>query len=98
MSDKPVILIVDDDKNTRDGLQRALRRHYDVITAESGESALEALAGRPVDIMLSDMRMPGMDGLSLLKVVVKRYPQTLCILLTAYGSVEAAVAAMKDGA
>jgi DNA-binding NtrC family response regulator len=99
MSDKPVILVVDDDKNTRDGLQRALQRHYAVRTAESAEAALAALAEAPaVDVMLSDLRMPGTDGLGLLRRVNAQYPQTICILLTAYGSVETAVEAMKQGA
>ena len=99
MSDKPVILVVDDDKNTRDGLQRALQRHYAVKTVESAEAALAFLAGgAPVDVMLSDLRMPGSDGLVLLRRVHAQFPQTVCILLTAYGSVETAVEAMKQGA
>ncbi len=99
MADKPVILVVDDDKNTRDGLQRALQRHYVVRTAESAEAALAVLAQEPpVDVMLSDLRMPGTDGLGLLRRVSAQYPQTVCILLTAYGSVESAVEAMKQGA
>ncbi len=99
MSDKPVILIVDDDKNTRDGLQKALQRHYEVKSAESAGVALEILAAKPeVDVMLSDLRMPGTDGLALLRRVNTQYPQTICILLTAYGSVETAVEAMKAGA
>lgn len=99
MSDKPVILIVDDDKNTRDGLQRALQKHYDVKTAESADAALAVLAGATaVDVMLSDLRMPGTDGLGLLKRVSAQFPQTVSILLTAYGSVETAVEAMKQGA
>ncbi len=99
MSDKPVILVVDDDKNTRDGLQRALQRHYTVKTAESAETALAVLASDPaVDVMLSDLRMPGADGLVLLRRVHAQHPQTVCILLTAYGSVETAVEAMKQGA
>jgi len=99
MSDKPVILVVDDDKNTRDGLQRALQRHYAVVTAESADAALAVLGGgTAVDVMLSDMRMPGTDGLGLLRRVSAQYPQTVCILLTAYGSVETAVEAMKQGA
>ena len=99
MSEKPVILVVDDDKNTRDGLQRALQRHYSVRTAESADAALAMLAEEPpADVMLSDLRMPGTDGLGLLRRVNAQYPQTLCILLTAYGSVETAVEAMKQGA
>jgi len=99
MAEKPVILVVDDDKNTRDGLQRALQRHYAVKTAESAEAALAILGGEaPVDVMLSDLRMPGTDGLGLLRRVNAQHPQTVCILLTAYGSVETAVEAMKQGA
>ena len=99
MPDKPVILVVDDDKNTRDGLQRALQRHYTVKTAESAEAALTLLGNEPaVDVMLSDLRMPGTDGLGLLRRVNAQHPQTVCILLTAYGSVETAVEAMKQGA
>ncbi len=99
MPDKPLILIVDDDKNTRDGLQRALQKHYDVRTAESADAALAVLAEEPaVDVMLSDLRMPGTDGLSLLRRVSAQHPHTVCILLTAYGSVETAVEAMKQGA
>jgi len=99
MSDRPVILVVDDDKNTRDGLQRALQRHYDVRTAESADAALALLAGgTAVDVMLSDLRMPGTDGLALLRRVNAQHPQTVFILLTAYGSVETAVEAMKQGA
>lgn len=99
MSDKPIILVVDDDKNTRDGLALALERHYDVRLAESGDKALEIFtSGTNVDVMLADMRMPGMGGLDLLKTVSQRYPQTTCILLTAYGTIDTAVEAMKQGA
>ena len=99
LADKPVILIVDDDKNTRDGLQRALQRHYTVLMAESADAALAILAAdRQVDLMLSDLRMPGTDGLGLLRRVTAQHPKTVCILLTAYGSVETAVDAMKQGA
>ncbi|MDD2600582.1 MAG: sigma-54 dependent transcriptional regulator [Kiritimatiellae bacterium] len=99
MSVKPVILVVDDDRNTRDGLQRALRRSYNVKVAESAEAALKVLAEvAHIDVLLSDLRMPGVDGLGLLRRVHAQYPHTICILLTAYGSVETAVQAMKQGA
>jgi two-component system response regulator AtoC len=92
------ILIVDDDKHTRDGLSRALQRTYDVVTVEGGEQALEILGTRPFDIVLTDIRMPGMDGLTLLQRALAREPELICILLTAYGNVETAVEAMKRGA
>ncbi len=95
---KYAVLIVDDEKNTREGLARALRRDYEVHTAESAPSALAVLSDYSIDVMLSDVRMPGMDGIDLLKSVVVRYPDVVCILLTAYGSVETAVEAMKQGA
>ena len=98
MSERPTILVVDDEKNTRDGLARALKGSYNVVLADQGETALQALDAHKVDIVLSDVRMPGMDGLTLLKRILVRDPQPLCILLTAYGSVETAVEAMKNGA
>ncbi|MBN1556554.1 MAG: sigma-54-dependent Fis family transcriptional regulator [Lentisphaerae bacterium] len=95
---RPGILVVDDDRNTRDGLKRALQRDYRVLTAEGGERALEILDGNAVDILLADVRMPGMDGLTLLQRALVRQPRLICILLTAYGNVETAVEAMKRGA
>ncbi len=92
------LLIVDDERNTREGLARALRRDYTVHLAESAASALEVLATHPVEVMLSDVRMPGTDGIALLKTVVARHPEVVCIMLTAYGNVETAVEAMKQGA
>ncbi len=95
---KTVVLIVDDEKNSREGLARALQRTYDVLLAENGQKALDLLATHNVDVMLSDVRMPGMDGLTLLQRAMARTPQPLCIMLTAYGSIELAVEAMRRGA
>lgn len=95
---KYAILIVDDDRNTRDGLARALRRNYRIHVAESAERALDVLDREEVHILLSDLRMPGMDGLTLLQRAMAKNPGIICILLTAYGSVETAVEAMKAGA
>ncbi len=94
----PTLLLVDDDRNTRDGLTRALRRHFDVKPVESGERALEVLSDAQVDVMLTDVRMPGMDGMTLLTQAQKRHPGLICVLITAYGNVEMAVEAMKHGA
>ncbi len=98
MKTKPTLLIVDDEKNTREGLARALRGPYRVLLADTGARALELLGGETVDLLLSDVRMPGMDGLTLMRRALARTPQPVCILLTAYGTIETAVEAMKDGA
>ena len=98
MNKKPVILVVDDEKNSREGLGRALQRNYEVLLAENGQRALDILASSHVDIVLSDVRRPGMDGLTLLQRALARTPQPVCIMLTAYGTIELAVEAMRRGA
>ena len=98
MSGKPVILIVDDEKNTREGLARALRDEYAVAEAENGLRALEWLETHHADVVLSDLRMPGLDGMALLSRLLGREPKPVLILLTAYGNIETAVEAMKRGA
>ena len=92
------VMIVDDDKNTREGLKRALQSAYEVILVESAERALSMLNERNVDVVLSDIRMSGMDGLTLLQRITARSHPPIVIMLTAYGSVETAVDAMKRGA
>ena len=92
------ILIVDDDKATREGLALALGRDHAVLTAADAETALRALTGNAVDLVLTDLRMPGRDGLSLLRDIIASHPGLPVILLSAYGSVESAVEAMRDGA
>ncbi len=94
----PTILIVDDEKSARDGLVRALRRDYRVYVAENGRSALTVLAAQKIDVLLSDVRMPGMDGITLMQRALVNNAELICIILTAYGDVELAVDAMKRGA
>ena len=77
---------------------RALRREYRVLAAENGTSALEVLASHKVDVLLSDVRMPGMDGITLMQRALANNSELTCIILTAYGDVELAVEAMKLGA
>lgn len=92
------ILVVDDDKATREGVARTLRSDYTVLTAADADAAMAALNVNAVDLVLTDLRMPGRDGLSLLRDVIAAYPGVPVVLLSAYGSVERAVEAMKDGA
>ncbi len=95
----PTILIVDDEKNTLSGLEKFLEgQHYDVLTAEKAEDALRLIDKERPDIILTDIRMPGMDGMTLLEKVKATHPEVTVILLTAYGTVENAVKAMKTGA
>lgn len=92
------LLIVDDDKSTREGIARAFRKEYTILTAADADAALAALSTNEVDLVLTDLRMPGRDGLSLLRDLVTAHPALPVILLSAYGSVESAVEAMKEGA
>ncbi|MGN1325549.1 MAG: sigma-54-dependent transcriptional regulator, partial [Candidatus Spyradenecus sp.] len=92
------ILVVDDDRATREGVALALADNYTVLTAADAEQALAALTNHEVDLVLTDLRMPGRDGLSLLREIIAAHPALPVILLSAYGSVESAVEAMKDGA
>lgn len=96
---KPTILIVDDEKNTREGLKRGLEHNrYNILLAEDGRSALELFSKERIDLMLADLKMPGMDGIQLMQKVKEISPSTLTLILTAYGTIETAVNAMKQGA
>ena len=96
---KPKILVIDDEKNTRDGLREALVDDYDVLLAEDGVKGLALLDANPdVCIALTDLRMPGMDGMDFIRTVTARENAPLIIMLTAYGSVQTAVEALKVGA
>ena len=95
---KPRILVIDDERNTREGLGRALKPKYDVTLAESGEAGYKKLTQQAFDLVLTDLRMPGLDGLSFIRRVNTMDTPPTCIMLTAYGSVENAVEAMKAGA
>ena len=96
---KPKVLVIDDEKNTRDGLREALADDYDVLLAEDGVKGLALLDANPdVCIALTDLRMPGMDGMDFIRTVTARKNAPLIIMLTAYGSVQTAVEALKVGA
>jgi len=95
---KPTVLIVDDEKPTREGLRAALEDRYDVYIAEDGASAIRLLEEDPFDVLLTDLRMPGVGGLDLIKRAKSLSKPPICILMTAYGSEEMAVDAMRHGA
>ena len=92
------VLCVDDEANILSALKRCLRNAgYGVLTASSGDQALALLAQTPVDLVLSDMRMPGMDGAQLLEQVHSRWPQVVRLLLTGQADIDATVAAINRG-
>jgi len=94
----PTLLIVDDEKTTREGLRAALEHRYDVYLAEDAKSAMELLEKEHFDVLLTDFRLPSEDGMKLIARAKSLSRPPICILMTAYGSEELAVEAMKRGA
>lgn len=92
------LLFVDDEPGILSALRRLFRPHgYRILIAESGQLGLAELEKTPVDLVISDMRMPEMDGAAFLKEVRQRWPQTIRILLTGYADVGSTVAAINEG-
>src|SRR5712675_1580775 len=98
MAENPTLLIVDDEKPTREGLRAALEDRYDVYIAEDAKAAGELLERERFDVLLTDFRLPNEDGLKLIARAKSLSKPPICILMTAYGSEEVAVEAMKRGA
>ncbi len=92
------ILIVDDEKNTRDGLSRAFGDDFDVFAASNADEAIRMLDAENFDAVITDLRMSGKTGMSVIDKVISVEHRPVCIMLTAYGNVEMAVEAMKRGA
>jgi two-component system, NtrC family, response regulator AtoC len=96
---KPTVLIVDDEKHTRDGLRSSLDENFDVYTAPDIKGALNVLEADRIDLMVTDLRLGGgEDGMKLLDQALKMPHPPICIVMTAYGTVDTAVEAMKRGA
>ena len=95
---KPTLLIVDDEKHTRDGLRAALEDRYEVFVAEDAASATTLLETEDFAVLLTDFRLPKEDGMKLIARAKSLSRPPVCILMTAYGSEELAVEAMKSGA
>src|SRR5688500_8116024 len=99
LESKRTILIADDEANMRKVLAAMLRSEgYEVHTVSDGGEALDLLARIRVDVLLTDLRMPKVDGMQLLERVLKEYEGIPVVMLTAHGSVDTAVNAMKLGA
>ena len=96
-ADTPQILLVDDEVAILDGLRRQLRKRFTVHTATGGAEALELLRSQPVTVVVSDMRMPQMDGATLLAEVRSRYPDVVRILLTGQADTQSAITAVNQG-
>ena len=92
------ILIVDDEKHTREGLQQALEDQYDVYLAANADQAFNLMATEPFNVILTDLKMAGKNGLSVIDQAIQLPSRPVIIMMTAYGNVETAVEAMKHGA
>jgi two-component system, NtrC family, response regulator AtoC len=95
---QPTILIVDDEKHTRDGLRRLLEDTHDVYVAADIAGAVDVLEREQIDLLLTDLRLGSEDGMKLIDRALKMPHAPICIMMTAYGSVDVAVEAMKRGA
>jgi DNA-binding NtrC family response regulator len=97
--DSPHILFVDDEPALREVMAERLRdRGYEVVEADSGETALELLEQFAFDTVITDLRMPGIDGVRVIESAVERYPGIVAIVITGYGTIKDAVDAIKRGA
>jgi two-component system probable response regulator PhcQ len=95
---RSTVLLVDDEQDLLDGLARSLRHApYRVLTATSGQTALEVLANTPVDVIVADEMMPGMTGTELLAEVRAEHPSIMRVILTGQAKLESAVAAINEG-
>ena len=96
---RPTVLVADDEAGMRESVARALRREgFEVTAVEDGAAALDALRRAPVDLLVADLRMPGLDGLELLRAAKLVAPDMEVVVLSGHATVEEAVEAMKEGA
>src|SRR4051812_26014173 len=99
MNSEPTLLVVDDEASNLESLERIFAREgLTVLAAKDGKDALEVVRKRRVDVVLTDLMMPGISGVDLLKAVKQISAETETVVMTAYGTVEAAVEAMREGA
>jgi len=93
------VLLVDDEQNARDALSLAIGREgYNVLAAANGREGIETLSGNPVDIVITDLIMPEVTGMEVLRYARRHHPNVMVIMITGYASVETAIEALKEGA
>ncbi len=93
------VLVVDDEQHVRVTLKEVLSREgYEVLTANSGQEALQVMEDMPADLVMVDLKMEGMDGLTLMGEIKQQWPTTVLIILTGYGTLESALRALRYGA
>jgi len=96
---QPRVLVVDDERSMRELLGIVLRREgYDVVLAENGKSAIDVIAREPIDLLISDIKMPDLSGVEVLRAAKNADPDVLAIMVTAFASTDTAVEAMRLGA
>lgn len=95
---KKTLLIVDDEKHTRDGLRAAFEDQYEVYVAGDGAGALATLEADPANVVITDLKIGNEDGMALMEKILSLPDPPICIMMTAYGSVDTAVEAMRQGA
>src|SRR6195256_3290789 len=99
LPERKQVLIVDDEPNLRKILSAQLSRDgYDVLTAEDGEKGLEALREHHIDLVITDLKMPKLDGMALLREALREDPELPIVMITAHGTIDTAVEALKTGA
>jgi DNA-binding NtrC family response regulator len=96
-TERPWLLVVDDENEILNLLVRSLRDDYHVLTAQSGHEALEILEAHDVAVVITDQRMPLMSGIELLKETMRKRPDTRRILMTGYADMQLLVNAVNDG-
>jgi DNA-binding NtrC family response regulator len=94
----PSVLIVDDEKHTREGLKQALAENYDITIAASADEAFNLMEAQSFDVILTDLRMPGKSGLKVIDRALALANKPAVLMMTAYGNIDTAVEAMKRGA
>ena len=94
---RPSVLVLDDEWSILERIKSSLQDSYELVTVSQAEEALKVMGARPFDVVLTDLRMPDMDGLSLVSELKSRYPETQYILMTAFSDIEDTISAIRLG-